>query len=192
MVMFKKLPYFVFLKNRKYKINVDFRKMISVEQIMQDKTKSKGQIIKEGIQLFYPAFFEDLDFYWLVQHPKLYKEACEKLIWFYKCGKEDYLSKKSSSKSIPANKVFSYEYDDERIFSAFYRMGIDLTVDKVHWWKFKALLNNLLENEPFEKVKGYRAYTGKDESLKELQRYYELPLPISEQKRLDAIYERLK
>ena len=192
MIMFKRLPYFVFLGNRKYKINVDFRKMISFEQIVQDKTKSKAEKIKKGIQLFYPAFYKDINFYYLVRNPKLYQEACNKLVWFYKCGREDYLSKKSTSKSIPANKVFSYEYDDERIYSAFYRLGIDLCYEKVHWWKFKALLNNLLENEPFEKIKGYRAYTGDDKNMKELKKYYELPLSESEQKRLDALYNSLK
>lgn len=191
MIMFRKLPCFVFLRNRKYKINVDFRKMISFEQKVQDKTVSKAEKIKYGIRYFYPAFYEERNFYYLIRNPKLYKEACDKLVWFYKCGREDYLSKKSTSKSIPANKVFSYEYDDERIYSAFYRIGIDLEYDRVHWWKFKALLNNLLDDEPFEKVKGYRAYSGDDKNMKELKRYYELPLPESEQKRLDALYESL-
>ena len=26
----------------------------------------------------------------LLYRPKLYKEACDKLTWFYKCGREDY------------------------------------------------------------------------------------------------------
>lgn len=192
MIMFKRLPYFVFLNNRKYKINVDFRNMISFEQIVQDKTKSKAEKIKKGIQLFYPAFYKDIDFYYLQRNPKLYQEACDKLVWFYKCGREDYLAKKSTSKSIPINKIFSYEYDDEYIYSAFYQeYGIDLSYDKVHWWKFKALLKGLKEDVVFEKIIGYRAYTGDDNNMKELKKYYELPLPESEQKRLDAIYESL-
>ena len=192
MNMFRRLPYFVFLDNKKYKINVDFRKMISFEKKIQDKSVSKAEKIKYGITQFYPFFYKDINFYYLIQNPKLYKEACDKLVWFYKCGREDYLAKKSESKGTPLNQVFSYEYDDEAIFSAFYRMGIDLTKDKVHWWKFKALLKNLLDEEPFEKIKSYRAYTGEDKKIRELKEYYQLPLPESEQKRLDALYESLK
>lgn len=192
MIMFERLPCFVFLENRKYKINVDFRKMISFEQIVQDKTKSKAEKIKKGIQLFYPAFYKDIDFYYLQTDLELYKEACEKLIWFYKCGRKDYLSEKSTGKSIPSNKIFSYEYDDEYIYGAFYQeYNIDLSYQKVHWWKFKALLKSLKDDVVFEKIQGYRAYSGDDKNIKELKKYYELPLPESEQKRLDAIYESL-
>ena len=35
MIMFNKLPYFVILKGKKYKINVDFRNMISFENKVQ-------------------------------------------------------------------------------------------------------------------------------------------------------------
>lgn len=38
MIMFNKLPYFVILQGKKYKINVDFRNMISFENKMQDNS----------------------------------------------------------------------------------------------------------------------------------------------------------
>ena len=41
MTMFRKLPYFVILQEKKYRINVDFRNMISFEKILQDKSVSK-------------------------------------------------------------------------------------------------------------------------------------------------------
>ena len=193
MIMFERLPYFVFLNKKKYKVNVDFRNMISFEQIVQDKSVSKADKIKYGITHFYPAFYKDINFYYLTRNIKLYQEACEKLIWFYKCGKEDYLSKKSTSNAIPVNKIFSYEYDNEYIYSAFYQeYHIDLCYQKVHWWKFKALLKSLKDDVVLEKIKAYRAYSGDDKNMKELKRYYELPLAESEQKRLDALYESLK
>ena len=40
MIMFNKLPYFVILQGKKYKINVDFRNMISFENKVQDKSVS--------------------------------------------------------------------------------------------------------------------------------------------------------
>ena len=47
----------------------------------------------------------------------------------------------------------------------FTNYGIDLAYDKVHWWKFKALLKSLKDDTEFVKIKGYRAYTGKDENM---------------------------
>ena len=47
----------------------------------------------------------------------------------------------------------------------------------------------------FCKIKGYRAYEGKDEKLLELKEYYKLPpteAEIQEQIRKDKIYEAFK
>lgn len=89
--------------------------------------------------------------------------------------------------------IFSYEYDDEYIYGAFYEQyGIDLAYDKLHWWKFKALLKSLKDDTEFVKIKGYRAYIGEDKNMIELRNYWELPLPVEEQQRLDRLYEILK
>lgn len=192
MIMFNKLPYFVILQGKKYKINVDFRNMISFENKLQDKSVTNSQKIEYGLRHFYPAFFYAENYQKLLLNPSLYKEACDKLVWFYKCGREDY--HKSKGKGTGANKqIYSYEYDDEYIYGAFYsQYKIDLTYDKIHWWKFKALLKSLKENEEFVKIMGYRAYTGEDKNMNELKSYWELPLPIEEQERLDKLYESLK
>ena len=74
----------------------------------------------------------------------------------------------------------------------FTNCGIDLAYDKVHWWKFKALLKSLKDDTEFVKIKGYRAYTGDDKNMIELRKYWELPLPAEEQERLNKLYEMLK
>ena len=74
----------------------------------------------------------------------------------------------------------------------FTNYGIDLAYDKVHWWKFKALLKSLKDDTEFVKIKGYRAYTGDDKNMIELRKYWELPLPAEEQERLNKLYEMLK
>lgn len=191
MIMFNKLPYFVILQGKKYKINVDFRNMISFENKVQDKSVSNSEKIKYGLRHFYPAFFYAENYNKLLYNPQLYKEACDKLIWFYKCGRDDYHKVSGSGK---INKqIYSYDYDDEYIYGAFYdQYGIDLSYDKVHWWKFKALLKSLKDDEEFVKIKGYRAYSGKDKNMLELKDYWELPKPVEEQERLNRIYEALK
>lgn len=191
MTMFRKLPYFVILQEKKYRINVDFRNMISFEKILQDKSVSKTEKIEYVLRHFYPAFFSLENYQKLLYNPQLYKEACDKLIWFYKCGRDDYHrmgNGKGSNKQI-----YSYNYDDEYIYGAFYEQyGIDLSYDIVHWWKFKALLKSLKDDTEFVKIKGYRAYTGEDKNMLELKKYWELPLPVEEQERLDKLYETLK
>ena len=191
MTMFKRLPYFVILKGKKYKINVDFRKMISFEKKIQDKSLDDAEKMAYCIRNFYPDFFYVKDYLSLLKNSQLYKEACDKLVWFYKCGREDYHQKKSGGKA--GNQIFDYDYDDEYIYGAFLEQyAIDLTKDIVHWWKFKALLKSLKEDTEFVKIKGYRAYSGDDKNMLELKKYWELPLPKEEQERLDALYEKLK
>lgn len=192
MIMFNRLPYFVILQGKKFKINVDFRIMISFENKLQDKKISNSEKIGYGLRNFYPAFFLKQNYIALLNNIELRKEACEKLIWFYKCGREDYHKLKSGS-GKSSTEIYSYEYDDEYIYGAFYQeYGIDLTTCKVHWWKFKALLKSLKEDVEFVKIKKYRAYSGDDENLKELKKYWELPIPTEEQERLDKLYEMLK
>lgn len=192
MIMFNKLPYFVILKGKKYKINVDFRNMISFENKVQDKSVSESEKIEYGLRHFYPAFFYVENYIKLLQNKQLYKEACEKLIWFYKCGRENYHKTEGSGKASK-KQIYSYKYDDEYIYGAFYEQyNVDLAYDKIHWWKFKALLKSLKDNTEFVKIKGYRAYDGKDENMQNLKEYWGLPKPIEEQKRIEKIYELLK
>lgn len=192
MIMFNKLPYFVILQRKKYKINVDFRNMISFENKLQNKSIDNSEKIQYGLRHFYYDFFNLEKYLQLLYNPQLYQEACDKLIWFYKCGREDY--HKTTGKGKGTNKqIYSYEFDDEYIYGAFYEQyGIDLAYEKVHWWKFKSLLKSLKDDTEFVKIKGYRAYTGEDKNMLELKEYWELPRPIDEQQRLDNLYESLK
>lgn len=192
MIMFNKLPYFVKLQGEKYKINVDFRNMISFENKLQDKSVEDSKKIEYGLRHFYPAFFYVENYNKLLYDAELYKEACDKLIWFYKCGREDYHKVKGGGKGSN-RQIYSYDYDDEYIYGAFYEeYKIDLSTKKIHWWKFKSLLKALKDDTEFVKIKGYRAYSGKDEKMIELRDYWELPKPVDEQERLNKIYEILK
>ncbi len=190
MIMFNRLPYFVFLQGRKYKINVDYRNMISFEKKILNKKIANEEKIEYGLKNFYPYFKHHYNE--LLQNPYLYKQACQKLIWFYTCGRDNYHKTKGRGKN--GNKqIYSYEFDDEYIYGAFYdQYGIDLAYDKVHWWKFRALLKSLRDDAQFEKIKTYRAYNGDDKNMLELKKYWELPLPIEEQERLNKLYETLK
>ena len=45
----------------------------------------------------------------LLQIPELYREACKKLIWFYKCGREDYHKIKGNEKG-KNKQIYSYKF----------------------------------------------------------------------------------
>ena len=191
MIMFNKLPYFVILQGKKYKINVDFRNMISFENMIQDRNVSNSRKIEYALRHFYPAFFCEESYIELLQNVNLYKDACYKLIWFYQCGRKDY--HKTGKSNGRSKEIYSYEFDDEYIYGAFYEQyRIDLSCDKLHWWKFRALLKSLKDDTEFVKIKGYRAYSGKDKNMLELKEYWMLPIPGEEKERLNRIYEILK
>lgn len=53
--------------------------------------------------------------------------------------------------------AFDFEKDSEFIFSAFMdSYGIDLTTEKLHWWRFKALFKSLPEDCRICKIMMYR------------------------------------
>lgn len=179
MNMFYKLPYFVKLKNKKYAIKTDFRIFAEYEEEMQDRNeKNRKKAIAKVLSRFYPAFLEIIE-------KNLLEEAINQFMWFYECGRKNY-HKVKSGKGTKREEIYSFNYDDEYIYSAFLeKYRIDLSKSYVHWWKFQALLKGLGECE-FTKIKGYRAYTGKDKEMQEIKEYWALP------KKQNIEYEKRK
>lgn len=183
-----RLPYYVEIKGKRYKIDVDYRIMLKFEMIMQDTSIEDSEKILKSLRLFYPAFFEILN-----GGKEVIDEAIERMLWFYKCGREqeNHKQKKKGSKGS-SRPIYSYELDDQYIFSAFWHdYRIDLTKDKIHWWKFKAFELGLSDTTQYEKIKSYRSYEGKDKDMKDLKDYWQLPMPKSITEEADAIAEKL-
>lgn len=91
-----------------------------------------------------------------------------------------------------SKQIYSYEFDDEYIYSAFMtQYKIDLnSIKYMHWWKFKSLFNSLNDNVQFVKIMGYRAMNlskikDKDTkaNYKRLQQIYALPDMRSEEEK---------
>lgn len=182
--MYNKLPHYVYLKNEKFNINTDFRIFIEFEIEMQGKDKKKASI--NCLSKFYPAFLDIIS-------KGLFEEAVDKFIWFYKCNKPDIKYNIKSKK--PKEQIFNYEYDDLYIWGAFKQYyNIDLTTARLHWWKFRAMWLCIPSNSEFSKIKGYRAYDGKDKDILEMKELSKLPPTESEIKdeiRRNEIYESL-
>lgn len=184
--MYYKLPHYVYIKSEKYFINTDYRIFIEFEEKMQEKVDK--EVIVDTLKAFYPAFFK-------IIKKKLLLEAINKFLWFYRCGKEDEeLPQKTANKSNV--RAFSYKYDDLYIWGEFKRnYGVDISKNHIHWWRFKAMWLCLPNDCEFNKIKGYRCYTGTDKNLLELKSIYKLPLTqaeIEDKLRRDKLYEMLK
>lgn len=161
-ILIDQLPESVFIENREYAVNTDFRICILFELLMQDNEVNDYDKLDIAIELF----FEEI--------PSDAESAVEFILWFYKCGKDEKQSKKQSGSS--GNKkpsIYSFEYDDEYIYAAFLdQYGIDLNDDELHWWKFKALFKALKSDNEIVKIMGYRAMKIDPDMSKDQQKHY--------------------
>ncbi len=176
------LPKEVNIEGEDYKINSDFRTSILFELLMQDNSISEEDKIIQALELYYSILPKDLN------------KAIEGILWFYRCGKDEVDNKnKGTGKST---NVYSFDYDDDLIYSAFLdQYGIDLQdVDYLHWWKFKAMFKGLKEDNEIVKIMGYRAMDVnkiKDKEqkahYKKMQDLHKIPINKDEKGKLDEI-----
>lgn len=157
------------------KIRTDFRESIKFELLMQDNKIDEKTKVIQALKLYY----------YDIQKIDNIKQAVSDILWFYSCGKEDININENKKENKAKNKqIYSYEFDDEYIYSAFmeqYRIDLN-NIKYLHWWKFKALINSLNENIHFVKIMGYRAIDLskiKDKEMKlnykKLKKQYALP-----------------
>ena len=138
------LPTKVEIDSTEYEINSNFRTSLLFSLLMEDDDVGEEQKIIQALNLYYPTIPPDIN------------KAIEKIIWFYKCGKED---KKASSNRNSTEKVLDYNVDADYIYSAFMsQYNIDLQdIEYLHWWKFRALFDSLDENNRLSKIIQYRS-----------------------------------
>lgn len=181
------VPTTVEIDGVEYEINSDFRTSILFELLMQDYTIGEKEKIYMALELYYPIIPTNID------------EAIEQMLWFYRCGKDEVKSK-GTGKGRGATQIYSFEHDDDYIYSAFLdQYGLDLQdIQYLHWWKFKAMFKALKEDNEIVKIMGYRAMDLSKIQDKEQKKYYKkmkelyrIPLPQDEKGKLDEINEIL-
>lgn len=80
------------------------------------------------------------------------KESLDAMLQFYAGA-----STENQTKSGGNVQAYDLEKDSEYIFSAFMdSYGIDLTTERLHWWRFKALFKSLPEDCQMCKIMMYR------------------------------------
>lgn len=171
--------------NSGLKLRTDFRESIKFELLMQDTKLDEQTKVTQALKLYY----------YDVSKIQNLKEAVEDILWFYSCGRKQQKVDENKSEEKNNKQIYSYEFDDEYIYSAFMEQyKIDLnSIKYLHWWKFKALLNSLNEDTQFVKIMGYRSIDLskiKDKDMKsnykKLKKQYALPdMRTTEQKEVD-------
>ena len=178
------LPNNVVIEDKKYKINSDFRISILFELLMQDDNLSEEDKLCYALNLYYPTL------------PQNINEAVGKMLWFYKCGKDNYNNSSSKRKSKVIEQIYSFEYDDDYIYSAFLdQYGVDLQdIEYLHWWKFKAMFKALKEDNEIVKIIGYRSIDlsklkdkNQREYYKNMKQLYEIPKSKNELETINQI-----
>lgn len=181
------VPETITIDNKEYEINSDFRTSILFELLMQDKSIKDNDKIYLALELYYPNIPDDIN------------SAIEKMLWFYRCGK-DLITSKRKGKGKSDIKIYSFEYDDDYIYAAFMdQYGIDLQdIKYLHWWKFKAMFKSLKEDTEIVKIMRYRSMDlskikDKNEKAyyKKMQELYKIPVSKNEQEKLDEIEKAL-
>lgn len=140
------VPTVVCIDGIEYEINSDFRTSILFELMMQDTELTDKDKIINALELYYPII------------PDNSEKAIKAIMWFYRCGK-DIVESNGKSKGKSVTQIYSYEYDDDYIYSAFLdQYGVDLQdIEYLHWWKFKAMFKALKEDNMIVKIMGYRS-----------------------------------
>ena len=172
-----------------YDIDGDFQIGIQISQCMNDESLNPTERMMVAAGLL----FGD-------SCPNKFEEITEALNWFLNGWNHD--NTKASGKGASSKKksveTMDFDVDQWRIYAAFKsQYGIDLNVNKLHWFSFMGLLSNL-EECAFTRVIGIRQQkiTGKmsaDErrALKEAKLIYsirndsETTLSVEEQKKVE-------
>lgn len=168
-----------------YKINTDFRTWLEFEMLLSENAEKAENTLADIKNLVFcknqPPSFAD-------------EKTVNQILWFYRCGKPP---QKVNGKSH--KEVFSYEYDDGYICAAFMQQyHIDLNSEKLHWWKFHALMLSLSDSTEFVKIMGYRSIeinskmTASQKAFyQKMKKQYKLPLKKEVQKQISNIEDAL-
>lgn len=159
-ILIDSLPTKIRIEGTEYDIRTDFRISVLFSLLMEDDSLNKKQKVRQALNLYYPVI------------PINKREAVNKIIWFYRCGNDKcHITKNSKSNN---KKIFDYDVDANYIYSAFLsQYGVDLQdIKQLHWWKFKALLEGLKEDNKLSKIIEYRSMDISKIQDKEQRKFY--------------------
>lgn len=169
-----------------FSINTDFRTSIQFELCMGDTQLTEQQ--KAGCML--SLYYGNLSAKDVLAH---FDELTEYAIYFYSGGKR---RRKRNAEDKASKMVYSFEYDDNLIWAAFWNcgMGINLrSIPYLHWWDFQAALWSLPSDCAFMRAVEIRSidlseFKGKERAYyTQLQQDYAFPEQRSVEQKISKV-----
>jgi len=149
----------VLVGEQEYKINTDFVSWIEIGDLLIRSSAYDQNIAAKILRLAYPVL------------PHVPVLAFEKVLWFYNCGET---VRKSGVRAVTKIPKVNLKDDFPYIWAAFMSdFGIDLSVQKLHWWKFRALLESLSDNCKFSRIVSYRSVNVSELKDKNMRIFYD-------------------
>ncbi len=153
-----RLPEELTICGRRYPVFTDFRRWILVTELFAEEGIPAGQKLECAAKLiFRKSVTVDTD-----DPAEWYRSLADGILWFVSCGKRESFAdgnRFGTARPRPAEPVFDFTQDSERILAAFRQTyGIDLGDPAVtlHFWKFMALLRNLPRETEFMRTVNLR------------------------------------
>lgn len=192
-----KLPHSVNIGEIEIQINTDFRFSITFEEMIKEYNLEEDEERKEfwdkALKLYYPILNINFDkstiekknmFNFVIDNVN---EAIEKLMWFYRCGRDPI--KNTEGQRPPKEEIYNFTYDEPKIYASFMQQyNRNIREENIHWWDFKALFDGLNEDTEIKKVISIRATDLtkiKDREMKDhyrkLKKICKIPLPEDEE-----------
>lgn len=185
-LLLDELPTSVIVDGEAFPIRWQFGCMIMFELMMQENEfDDDNERVAWALNLFYDG-----------PVPENTAEAIAQMIGFYAGDRPEHSRAKRGQSARRQKHVYSFDHDDEYIFSAFLQQyGVNLVERQdLHWYQFRAMLHALTDECMFSQIVKYRAMDTsriKDAKLRqqynELKALYALPLPKSEQEKIDEL-----
>lgn len=141
MNLYEPLPDYVIVKGKKYKMHTDFRKWLELYST-----------VKAGSEIR----FSD---YYVNAYPDNANDCVYGVVRFLLMKEESIYNKEEKGASKTKKNVISFEIDAPFIASAFlqcYRIDLLDMKTKLHWWKFRILLDGLPADTEIKKRMMYR------------------------------------
>lgn len=182
------LPQSVTIAGEDVEIETGHRTGMIFEQVIHDKKITSEEKLETVLALYFGKRR-------IPDHLK--SEAVEKIIDFYRCGRQPKEEEPEPGEDAETVQL-SYEHDAPYIFASFmHAYNIDLTQNEIHWWQFRALLEALPEDTIMMKIIGYRtakvpekASSETRQRIEKMRKIYALPIDTDQDQLttdLDAI-----
>ena len=178
-------PEYAKVKEKKYKINTDFKIALKCNEIAESNIPDE----ERGMAIIYMLFGDEG-----LNDTENWNELLSVAIKFLSYGKEI----KQSNEEVNMSFKQDWGYIQASFFSDY---KIDLSKEKMHWWKFYDLICGLTENCVLNRVRFVRDFDiSQIKDAKEKEKWIKQKQQVAlkkeekektdEEKRLDELFER--